>query len=338
MGSIKKRSWQCDSRNPGSTRITGKPRRGRKRRWRGRRRGMKNRKDIYGNRQIFPAFVWRHSGYFIFFYNLCNEVHSLCLTSARPCGLYRIFKTLSSSGETRRDAMEAQRAFIHVYPTFDLPARHNFCAEKRMGGQDWQSEVQRELRHHLPDAELWSWETGEASCDEDASVSLFAESEGSQIAVILDPWRDELFTALSGAGAEVNGEPMDCAAGDALQDVLVGTASSADTETSWQQLRGIYYLGPPRSRGVRILQNASLGHAWVAAGRLGSFFSINSSKAGALLVKEAGGAEGGGLSAANSSLRQQVAEVLQEADVLKFLSAEVKTTETLRRQKKIRHI
>ncbi|CAL1146702.1 unnamed protein product, partial [Cladocopium goreaui] len=200
------------------------------------------------------------------------------------------------------------------------------CGQMLRQGKDWQSEVDRELRHHLPDVKSWSWEIGEACRDEDATVSLFAESEGSEVAVILDPWRDELFTALRGGGAEMNCERLTCAAGDALEDVLVGTASSADTEISWPQLRGIYYLGPPRSRGVRILQNASLGHAWVAAGRLGSFFSVKSSRAGALLVKEAGGDfQEGGISAANSSLRQQVEEVLQEAEVLKFLSAETST-------------
>jgi len=186
-------------------------------------------------------------------------------------------------------------------------------------GQDWQSAVHRELRHNFPDADLWNWETGETSCEQDAAVSLFAELEGaSSIAVVFDPWRDELFTAVNGGGAELNGQALHPTAGS-LKDVLVGTASSSDEECSWPQLRGIYFLGPPRSRGVRVVENASIGHAWVAAGRLGAFFSLKTSRAGALLVEEAGGKEQRGLSASKSSVWQEVSEVLQEAEVLKLL-------------------
>ncbi|CAK9011726.1 unnamed protein product [Durusdinium trenchii] len=169
-------------------------------------------------------------------------------------------------------------------------------------GEEWQSAAQREVRHHFEDADAWTWDLGKASSDKDAVVSLFAEHQGESIAVLFDPWRDELFTAVSGTD---------------LKEALVGTESSQDLESSWSQLRGLYYLGPPRSRGVRILENPEIGHAWVAAGRLGAFFSLTTSNAGSLLVHEAGGLEDQGVSALSSDLRDQVVEALREAKVWK---------------------
>ena len=102
-------------------------------------------------------------------------------------------------------------------------------------------------------------------------------------------------------------------------------------------LRGLYYM-LPWSRGVRVFEDC-IGHAWVAAGRLGGFFSFVPSRAGHLLaalkvlfvsflwrvkdihkkskdfkrifaeVKEAGGVEEEGISAQSSNLRAQMLEV-----------------------------
>eukprot|EP00913_Durusdinium_trenchii_P005441 g5072.t1 len=82
-----------------------------------------------------------------------------------------------------------------------------------------------------------------------SAVVVLSES----IAVLFDPWRDELFTAVSGRGAELNGQRLEISEGTDLKEALVGTESSQDLESSWSQLRGLYYLGPPRSRGVRAL-------------------------------------------------------------------------------------
>ena len=127
-------------------------------------------------------------------------------------------------------------------------------------------------------------------------ASLGLELDGEAVlAAIYDPTRRELFTAVRGGGAFLNGAPLAVTTAPAVLDSLLVTGfpyTVHESETG-RELVGLFghFLG--RSRAVRRLGSAALDLAYVAAGRLDGFYEATlkpwDSCAGALLVEEAGG-------------------------------------------------
>lgn len=126
------------------------------------------------------------------------------------------------------------------------------------------------------------------------AVSL-ALVRGSEVthAVVLDPARDELFSAVAGKGASCNGTAIGVTNCIALDQALVGTTMPppgsprlAAHLAAWQALA-------PRCAGVRHAGACALDLAHVGAGRLDGFWMQDLQAwdiaAGALIVKEAGG-------------------------------------------------
>ncbi|CAE7337945.1 suhB [Symbiodinium sp. KB8] len=203
-------------------------------------------------------------------------------------------------------------------------------------GLNWKKVLETGLREMLPDHESgrghpshssWTWVTGNSDyLPEEAILVLFASSlEGEAIAVVFDPWRDELFTAMKQHGAELNGMPLSGRhRSGRLRDVIIGTEALGDPRRSLQSLRGLYYAGPPRSAGVRVFPSAALGLAWVACGRLGTFVAAPGAElaAGQLLVSESGGVlrtdspGGWTLSAQSDQLLSELRVMLSEADAI----------------------
>jgi myo-inositol-1(or 4)-monophosphatase len=114
-------------------------------------------------------------------------------------------------------------------------------------------------------------------------------------AVVLDPVHDELFTAVRGKGAQVNGTPLRVSGCTRLEDALVGTVFP--TRRSSRLPSYLPVLNALMSRcSLRRAGACALDLAHLAAGRLDGFFvtSLRSwdVAAGALLVKEAGGRVG----------------------------------------------
>ena len=125
-------------------------------------------------------------------------------------------------------------------------------------------------------------------------VSVAAARDGKVIAgAILDPFRDELFTAVRTDGARLNGQPMHVSKCKNLADGVVAT------EIHYALLRrrtGQFSRFPRvgRSvRSVRVMGSAALALAYVARGRLDAYWTTNLSPwdtaVGQLLVEEAGG-------------------------------------------------
>ena len=114
-----------------------------------------------------------------------------------------------------------------------------------------------------------------------------------RVGVIHDPFRDELFSATCGGGAQVNGTAISVSGADALVDAVVASGAPPNPCSAAPCLRAMSLLAPPRSRTLRILGSAAINFAWVACGRLDAYFEpdLNSwdSAAGALIVQEAGG-------------------------------------------------
>ncbi len=118
------------------------------------------------------------------------------------------------------------------------------------------------------------------------------DADGLLAAVVLDPSRDELFTAARGAGAWLGPERCAVSQERSLGGALVATGFAYGAETRAQQARildGIL----PAVRDIRRFGSAQLDLAYVAAGRYDAYFeSVDKPwdwKAGALLVREAGG-------------------------------------------------
>eukprot|EP00557_Chaetoceros_sp_GSL56_P002196 CAMPEP_0176500780 /NCGR_PEP_ID=MMETSP0200_2-20121128/13780_1 /TAXON_ID=947934 /ORGANISM="Chaetoceros sp., Strain GSL56" /LENGTH=300 /DNA_ID=CAMNT_0017899563 /DNA_START=219 /DNA_END=1121 /DNA_ORIENTATION=- len=112
------------------------------------------------------------------------------------------------------------------------------------------------------------------------------------VGVIYDPHRDELFTAIKGLGAEMNGQRISVGLQNSISDAIVAMGSPPGEESLRMSLVGIQAL-MPKVRTIRMLGSAALMLAWVANGRLTCYWEYDLSSwdiaAGALIVIEAGG-------------------------------------------------
>ena len=126
-------------------------------------------------------------------------------------------------------------------------------------------------------------------------------------AVVLDPVRDEMFTAIKNQGAQVSGVPARISSCTELGHALLGTAFPGRGNPGLGAYLPILDALIPRCGGLRRSGACALDLAYVAAGRLDGFFvmSVRSSDvaAGALLVRESGGMVGD-LAGGNEYLRR----------------------------------
>ena len=124
------------------------------------------------------------------------------------------------------------------------------------------------------------------------SIALRAEGQ-LQLGIIYEPTRLEMFTAVRGQGAHLNGRPIHVSANARSEDAFLSTGfpyrKNQNIDDYLQILRE--YLG--RIRGIRRMGSAALDLAYTACGRFDGFFEASLSPwdvaAGALLVQEAGG-------------------------------------------------
>jgi myo-inositol-1(or 4)-monophosphatase len=129
------------------------------------------------------------------------------------------------------------------------------------------------------------------------AISL-ALAQGARIthALVLDPVHDEVFAAMAGRGATLNGAVLHVSACTALQDALVGTVFPVRDSPRMPACLAVFNRVLPRCRGVRRAGACALDLCFVAAGRLDGFFALGANSwdvaAGALIVEEAGGRVG----------------------------------------------
>lgn len=125
-----------------------------------------------------------------------------------------------------------------------------------------------------------------------------ALARGSDVthAVVLDPLRNETFTAIKARGAFVNGVALRVSACTLLERGLVGTVVPARESPKLAAYLPVFASVARRCAGIRRGGSAALDLAYVASGRLDGFWSMSLSSrdvaAGALLVREAGGRTG----------------------------------------------
>ncbi|HEY69539.1 MAG TPA: inositol monophosphatase [Anaerolineae bacterium] len=113
------------------------------------------------------------------------------------------------------------------------------------------------------------------------------------VGVVYDPMRDELFHALRGGGAWLNGRRLRVSQERELENSLLVTGFPYDRRTNPENNLDHFAAFALRTRGVRRLGAASLDLANVAAGRFDGYWEVRlwpwDWAAGMLLVEEAGG-------------------------------------------------
>lgn len=124
------------------------------------------------------------------------------------------------------------------------------------------------------------------------SIALFVKGQ-PKVAVVYDPIKDEIFTAMHGSGAFLNRVRMRVSPMTSLKGALIGTGfpyKNIDALPNYlKQLETIF----PHIAGIRRTGSAALDLAYVASGRLDGFWEAGLKPwdvgAGILLVTEAGG-------------------------------------------------
>ena len=128
------------------------------------------------------------------------------------------------------------------------------------------------------------------------AVSIACKYRGRlEHAVVLDPVRQEEFTASRGRGAQLNGRRLRVSSRTSLEGALLGTGfpfrdgQMADMDNYLGMFRAL----TGQTAGIRRAGSASLDLAYVAAGRFDAFWESGLSEwdmaAGVLLIQEAGG-------------------------------------------------
>jgi myo-inositol-1(or 4)-monophosphatase len=124
-------------------------------------------------------------------------------------------------------------------------------------------------------------------------VSIGFRQDGIlQWGVVYDPMRDECFSAGTGLGARLNGQPIRVSAAQSLSDGLLTTGFPYDIRSGLETNLENYARFALRSQGVRRLGSAALDLCYVAAGRIDGYWEMSiypwDIAAGALIACEAG--------------------------------------------------
>ena len=113
------------------------------------------------------------------------------------------------------------------------------------------------------------------------------------VAVVYDPCRDEMFTAIHGHGAQLNGQAIHCSTTTEYSQALLGTGLPFRDYSFTDEYMPALKDAIHQTRGVRRNGAAALDLAWVACGRFDGYWEMGLAPwdvaAGTLLVREAGG-------------------------------------------------
>jgi myo-inositol-1(or 4)-monophosphatase len=162
------------------------------------------------------------------------------------------------------------------------------------------------------------------------SISIaYARLGRVEAGVVLDPLRDEMFTAVRGKGAFLNGNQITVSTNKTLQQSIIATGFYYDRGLLMRKtLQSIEKLFEHNVHGIRRFGSAALDLCWVACGRFDAYFEYMLSPwdfaAGMLIVQEAGGCctdsynnnlvlNSQGIAASNNLLHESFLEVVSLA-------------------------
>jgi myo-inositol-1(or 4)-monophosphatase len=125
------------------------------------------------------------------------------------------------------------------------------------------------------------------------SIALTTADREPLLGVVYDPTRRELFTAVRGGGACLNGQPVRVTGTSELVDAVITSGFPYDKHTNPDNNLREWGAFLTRIRGERRLGSAALDLCYVAAGRLDGYWEKDLKTydvmAGMLIVREAGG-------------------------------------------------
>lgn len=126
------------------------------------------------------------------------------------------------------------------------------------------------------------------------AVSIALAVDGRiDLGVTYDPMRDEMFTAVRGRGAHLNGDPMHVSNIEAKNRTLLATGFPFRARQYLDDYLKTFRYFFNNARGLRRGGSATLDIAYVAVGRVDAFWEATLSPwdmaAGIILVEEAGG-------------------------------------------------
>ncbi len=159
------------------------------------------------------------------------------------------------------------------------------------------------------------------------AVSIGLEHAGAPLlGAVYDPMRDEMYAAVRGRGATLNGEPIRVSGSDVLLTSLLATGFSYDMETRGRQAH-LWATFLTRAQAIRQTGSAALNLCYVAAGRLDGYWERGIAPwdvaAGAVILLEAGGtvtdfagepfrSDNQVVLASNGLLHQQLMDIIRE--------------------------
>ena len=113
------------------------------------------------------------------------------------------------------------------------------------------------------------------------------------LGVVYDPSRDEIFTAIEGCGARLNGQPIHVSDTTALDNSLLVTGFAYDIRESPRNNLDHFVSFALKAQGIRRTGSAALDLCYVAAGRFDGFWEVQLNPwdmaAGSVIAREAGG-------------------------------------------------
>lgn len=126
------------------------------------------------------------------------------------------------------------------------------------------------------------------------AVSIGIVERGVRVGgVVYDPFREELFEAVKGQGAFLNGKRISVSKKTELVQSLMAVGFPNDRWTHWEEHRTTTEALIMSCRNVRACGAAAIEISWVACGRFDGFFEYDIKPwdicAGSLIVEEAGG-------------------------------------------------
>ena len=125
------------------------------------------------------------------------------------------------------------------------------------------------------------------------SIALADKNMTPVVAVVYNPYADELFTAVHGEPTTLNGKPTSVSQSTTLINSVLSTGFPYNRQTNPDNNIANWAKLMLKTRTVRYMGSAALNFAFVAAGRFDGYweFGINTwdSMAGILLVLNAGG-------------------------------------------------
>jgi myo-inositol-1(or 4)-monophosphatase len=125
-------------------------------------------------------------------------------------------------------------------------------------------------------------------------VSIAFEADGQVLSgVVYDPTRDELFTALKGKGALLNGKSISTSDTATVDRALLATGFPYDIRTSKENNLNHFSNFAVKAQAIRRAGSAALDLSYVACGRFDGFWELKlrpwDIAAAELIIEEAGG-------------------------------------------------